>query len=121
MPITGYGKLAKLRGSVSLHSGSFTWTGSSLSRSLMSLGAALGGGPALASERRARRHGRRAGPVRRRALAGGHRGRHRARGDGYSFSSDCTISAAESVTTGREVLLARGVHIGEHDHGFADT
>jgi acetyltransferase-like isoleucine patch superfamily enzyme len=42
-------------------------------------------------------------------------------GDGCSFSGDCTISAAESVIIGREVLLARGVHIGDHDHAFADT
>jgi acetyltransferase-like isoleucine patch superfamily enzyme len=41
-------------------------------------------------------------------------------GDGCSFSGDCTISAAESVTIGREVLVARGVHIGDHDHAFAD-
>ncbi len=42
-------------------------------------------------------------------------------GDGCSFSGDCTISAAESVTLGREVLVARGVHIADHDHAFEDA
>lgn len=31
-----------------------------------------------------------------------------------------TISAARSVTLGREVLVARGVHIGDHNHAFTD-
>lgn len=42
-------------------------------------------------------------------------------GDGCAFSGDATISAAASVTLGREVLAARGVHIGDHDHAWADT
>jgi acetyltransferase-like isoleucine patch superfamily enzyme len=42
-------------------------------------------------------------------------------GDGSSFSGDCVISAAKSVTIGREVLVARGVHIGDHDHAFVDS
>jgi lipopolysaccharide O-acetyltransferase len=31
-----------------------------------------------------------------------------------------TISAAASVTLGRDVLVARGVHLGDHDHAFTD-
>ena len=42
-------------------------------------------------------------------------------GDGCSFSGDCTLSAAGSITLGREVLVARGVHIGDHDHAFTDA
>jgi acetyltransferase-like isoleucine patch superfamily enzyme len=42
-------------------------------------------------------------------------------GDGCSFAGDLTISAAASVTVGREVLVARGVHIGDHDHAWADA
>jgi lipopolysaccharide O-acetyltransferase len=41
-------------------------------------------------------------------------------GDGCSFAGDVTISAAASVTLGRDVLVARGVHIGDHDHAFTD-
>jgi acetyltransferase-like isoleucine patch superfamily enzyme len=41
-------------------------------------------------------------------------------GDGCSFAGDITISAVASVTLGRDVLVARGVHIGDHDHAFTD-
>jgi acetyltransferase-like isoleucine patch superfamily enzyme len=41
-------------------------------------------------------------------------------GDGCSFAGDVTISAAVSVTLGRDVLVARGVHISDHDHAFTD-
>jgi lipopolysaccharide O-acetyltransferase len=41
-------------------------------------------------------------------------------GDGCSFAGDVTISAAASVTLGGEVLVARGVHISDHDHAFTD-
>ena len=41
-------------------------------------------------------------------------------GDGCSFAGDATISAAASVMVGRDVLVARGVHIGDHDHAFTD-
>jgi acetyltransferase-like isoleucine patch superfamily enzyme len=41
-------------------------------------------------------------------------------GDGCSFAGDVTISAAASVTLGSDVLVARGVHIGDHDHAFTD-
>jgi acetyltransferase-like isoleucine patch superfamily enzyme len=41
-------------------------------------------------------------------------------GDGCSFSGDATVLAAQSVIIGREVLFARGVHIGDHDHAWAD-
>ncbi|HMH38420.1 MAG TPA: hypothetical protein VK584_15940 [Streptosporangiaceae bacterium] len=42
-------------------------------------------------------------------------------GDGCSFAGDVTISAAASVTLGRDVLVARGVHLGDHDHAFTDA
>ena len=41
-------------------------------------------------------------------------------GDGCSFAGDVTISAARSVMLGSDVLIARGVHIGDHDHDFTD-
>ena len=41
-------------------------------------------------------------------------------GDGCSFAGDVTISAAVSVTLGGDVLVARGVHISDHDHAFTD-
>jgi lipopolysaccharide O-acetyltransferase len=41
-------------------------------------------------------------------------------GDGCSFAGDVTISAAASVMLGRDLLVARGVHIGDHDHAFTD-
>ena len=41
-------------------------------------------------------------------------------GDGCSFAGDVTISAVASVMLGRDVLVARGVHIGDHDHAFTD-
>lgn len=42
-------------------------------------------------------------------------------GDGCRFSGDVTISAAASVILGRDVLVARGVHIGDHDHAWEDA
>jgi acetyltransferase-like isoleucine patch superfamily enzyme len=42
-------------------------------------------------------------------------------GDGTSIAGHCVISAACSVSLGRRVLLARGVYIADHSHGFEDT
>jgi carbonic anhydrase/acetyltransferase-like protein (isoleucine patch superfamily) len=42
-------------------------------------------------------------------------------GDGCMFSGNSTISSAHSVTIGREVMVARDVHIGDHDHAFGDA
>jgi acetyltransferase-like isoleucine patch superfamily enzyme len=42
-------------------------------------------------------------------------------GDGTSIVGACVISAARSVTLGRDVLLARNVYISDHQHAFEDT
>lgn len=41
-------------------------------------------------------------------------------GDGTSFAGYCTITAAESVVIGRNVLVARYVHISDHRHAFGN-
>lgn len=41
-------------------------------------------------------------------------------GDGSSFAGFCTITAAESVMIGRNVLVARHVYISDHRHAFED-
>jgi lipopolysaccharide O-acetyltransferase len=41
-------------------------------------------------------------------------------GDGVSIAGGCVISSAQSVSLGREVLLARNVYIADHQHAFGD-
>ena len=41
-------------------------------------------------------------------------------GDGVQVVGHCVISAAERVTLGPRVLLARGVYISDHSHRFDD-
>jgi acetyltransferase-like isoleucine patch superfamily enzyme len=41
-------------------------------------------------------------------------------GDGTSIVGACVISAARSVTLGRDVLIARNVYIADHQHAFED-
>jgi acetyltransferase-like isoleucine patch superfamily enzyme len=39
-------------------------------------------------------------------------------GDGTSIAGSCVLSAAESITLGARVLLARNVYIADHMHAF---
>jgi carbonic anhydrase/acetyltransferase-like protein (isoleucine patch superfamily) len=39
-------------------------------------------------------------------------------GTGSSLAGNCTIAAAQRVSLGREVLVARGVYISDHSHAF---
>jgi acetyltransferase-like isoleucine patch superfamily enzyme len=41
-------------------------------------------------------------------------------GDGTSITGSCVIAAAESVTLGARVLMARNVYIADHRHAFDD-
>lgn len=41
-------------------------------------------------------------------------------GDGTSIAGSCVLSAARSVTLGRNVLLARNVYVSDHSHAFDD-
>lgn len=41
-------------------------------------------------------------------------------GDGTRAAGNCVLSAARSVTLGRQVLLARGVYISDHIHRYDD-
>lgn len=41
-------------------------------------------------------------------------------GDGTSIAGNCVLSAAQGVTIGRSVLLARNVYVSDHSHAFAD-
>ena len=42
-------------------------------------------------------------------------------GDGTSIAGSCVLSAVQSVTLGRKVLMARNVYIADHRHAFADS
>lgn len=41
-------------------------------------------------------------------------------GDGTSIAGSCVLSAARSVTLGKNVLLARNVYVADHSHAFGD-
>lgn len=41
-------------------------------------------------------------------------------GDGTRAAGGCVISAAESVTIGRKVLMARNCHVSDHMHAYDD-
>jgi acetyltransferase-like isoleucine patch superfamily enzyme len=42
-------------------------------------------------------------------------------GDGTNIVGGCVLSAARSITIGRDVLMARNVYISDHSHAFSDT
>ena len=41
-------------------------------------------------------------------------------GDGTNLAGGCILSAAQSLTLGKNVLLARNVYVADHQHAFAD-
>jgi acetyltransferase-like isoleucine patch superfamily enzyme len=42
-------------------------------------------------------------------------------GDGTSIAGTCVLSAAQSVSVGRNVLFARNVYVSDHSHAFDDV
>lgn len=42
-------------------------------------------------------------------------------GDGTSIAGHCVLSAVDSLTIGRSVLIARNVYIADHSHAFGDA